>query len=189
MSTRLRIGAPVLFAFMLALVACTSAVEPAVESSTTTSTLPPTTTTQTTAPPEVVTSIEFVFGSELTSTGEVTISNVRYSLAFECYAAGAGDVLALGVGEGPDGQITQAIVQAFFGQPYVALFVGENVYELAIDRAADLFVQGDAIRGGALRFVRATEGAGVGVDPGLGSVAVECDGFAPGLPDGYVTLE
>ena len=96
--------------------------------------------------------------------------------------------MALGVGEDPNGDsITQAIVQAFLGQTYVAVLVGETqVVELAIDQPAELFVQSNMIRGSALRFVDAAGSAGVGEDLGLGAVTVSCQGFAPGLPDEYV---
>jgi len=46
-------------------------------------------------------------------------------------------------------------------------------------------VQSDTIRGSALRFVNAAESPGVGESLGLGSVNVECESFAPGLPEGY----
>ena len=127
-----------------------------------------TTSTTTTVPPttsiRVITSIERVPASELTSVGRIEFGEHDFGFAFECYAAGAGDVLALGVGEGPDGRTTQAIVQAFLGQPYVAVLVGaDEVYELAINREADLFVQGADILGSALRFVEAGERAGEGL--------------------------
>ncbi|MFT7475821.1 MAG: hypothetical protein ACI81L_002763 [Verrucomicrobiales bacterium] len=169
--------------------ACTSAVS---ESAPTTA---PTTTVATTTPPttppttqlEVVTTIRRVPSPELASPGHITIGGVQYDFAFECWAAGAGDILALGVGDEPGTrEPTQAIVQAFFGQTYVSVVIdGDRVLELAIDEPADLFVQSDTIRGGALRFVDAAGSAGVGESMGLGTVTVECNGFAPGLPDGY----
>lgn len=153
-------------------------------------TIAETTTVAPTTSIRVVTSIERVPSSELTSAGEISVGDLTFSFSFECYAAGAGDVLAMGVGENVDGRSTQAIVQAFLGQPYVAVFVGaDTVYELAIEREADLFVQGSDIRGSALRFVEPTESAGVGEEAGLGSVTVTCDGFAPGLPEGYVLAD
>ena len=95
--------------------------------------------------------------------------------------------MALGVGTDPGtGDETQAIVQAFLGQAYVAvLFGSDRVQELAVDEPAELFVQGDAIRGSALRFVDSAGSPGVGQELGLGTVAVDCNGFAPGLPEGY----
>lgn len=169
-----------------ALSAACSSGEPdvAVETTTTSSS---TTTIPTTTSIRVVTSIERVPASELTSVGRIAFGDQEFDFAFECYAAGAGDVLALGVGENADGQTTQAIVQAFLGQPYVAVFVGvDQVYELAINREADLFVQGADILGSALRFVEADGDAGVGTEAGLGTVTVNCNGFFPGLPEGYV---
>lgn len=172
----------------LLLAACSSAAPAAAESTTSTST----TVATTVAAPvesdvEVSTTIERVVSSELVSAGNVTIGETTYSFSFECWAAGAGDILALGVGEHPESsEETQVIVQAFFGQPYVSVFVGESeVLELAIDKPAELFVQSDTIRGSALRFVSASDSAGVGDLLGLGSVTVECESFAPGLPEGY----
>ena len=169
----------------LLLAACSSA-DTAAPDTTVGSTVPPST-----APPttqlEVVTTIRRVPSDELASVGHVTVGSVQYDFAFECWAAGAGDILALGVGEDPESnEPTQAIVQAFFGQAYVSVLIGDSrVVELAIDQPADLFVQSDTIRGSALRFVDAEGAAGVGESLGLGTVTVECEGFAPGLPDGY----
>ena len=136
---------------------------------------------------EVVTTIQLVPAQELTSEGTITIGAIDYGFAFECYAAGAGDILALGIGSDPEtGEETQAIVQAFLGQAYVAVLQGsDRVQELAVDQPAELFVQGEAIRGSALRFVDSAGTPGVGEELGLGAVSVDCNGFAPGLPEGY----
>jgi len=136
---------------------------------------------------EVGTTIQRVPAEELASEGNITIGSEDYGFAFECYAAGAGDILALGIGADPqNGEETQAIVQAFFGQTYVAVLIGDDrVKELAVDAPAELFVQGNAIRGAALRFVDATGSPGVGESLGLGTVSVDCQGFAPGIPEGY----
>ena len=93
-------------------------------------------------------------------------------------AAGAGDLLALGVGDEPGtNEPTQAIVQAFFGQTYVSVLIGDDrVLELAIDEPADLFVQSDTIRGSALRFVEAVGSAGVGESISVPSHAERIDG-------------
>lgn len=176
--------------FALVLAACSSSgsdadalAEPISSTTTTTTTVPVTTTTGL----EVVTTIRRVPSSELVSAGHVTVGSVQYDFAFECWAAGAGDILALGVGENPAGdEPTQAIVQAFLGNEYVSILIGDDeVIELAIEHPAELFVQSDTIRGSALRFVAAQGSAGVGDALGLGSVTVECDSFALGLPDGY----
>jgi len=146
------------------------------------------TSTSTTVEFEVVTTIRRIPAPELASDGHITIGPTRYDFAFECYAAGAGDILALGIGEDSlTGTQTQAIVQAFLGQAYVAVLISDaQVLELAIDQPAELFVQSDLIRGSALRFVDASGSAGVGEDLGLGTVTVSCEGFAPGLPDEYI---
>lgn len=176
-------------ALLMGLAACTSGETDASleEVVTTTTSSAPESTAVPTTEAEVATTIQRVPSSELVSVGHVTIGSTQYDFAFECWAAGAGDILALGVGEDPDSdEPTQVIVQAFFGQPYVSVLVGEDrILELAIDKPADLFVQSDTIRGSALRFVDAEGSAGVGESVGLGSVTVECDSFAPGLPEGY----
>ena len=156
-------------------VAGETTVAPAVESSSSTAEI------------EVVTTVQLVPAQELTSEGTITIGAIDYGFAFECYAAGAGDILALGIGSDPEtGEETQAIVQAFLGQAYVAVLQGsDRVQELAVDQPAELFVQGEAIRGSALRFVDSAGTPGVGEELGLGAVSVDCNGFAPGLPEGY----
>lgn len=156
-------------------VAGETTVAPAVESSSSTTEI------------EVVTTVQLVPAQELTSEGTITIGAIDYGFAFECYAAGAGDILALGIGSDPEtGEETQAIVQAFLGQAYVAVLQGsDRVQELAVDQPAELFVQGEAIRGSALRFVDSAGIPGVGEELGLGAVSVDCNGFAPGLPKGY----
>lgn len=152
-----------------------------VTSSTTTSTVPEVAEQATDVEPQEV------LAAELRSPGSITIDGVTHEFAFECYAAGVGDVLALGLGTGNTDSGTQAIVQAFFGMPYVAIqFADGGVQELAVDRPAELFLQGSDIRGSALRFVNASESAGVGDALGLGAVNVACEGFAPGLPEGWV---
>ena len=182
----MRIPPYLLAAFGLLLAACSSATSDAAPDTTVATTAAPTTAPTTTAL-DVVTTIRRVPSPELASVGHVTVGSVQYDFAFECWAAGAGDILALGVGNDPQSDAqTQAIVQAFFGQAYVSVLVGDDrVIELAIDQPADLFVQADTIRGSALRFVDAQGAAGVGESLGLGTVTVECDGFAPGLPEGY----
>ncbi len=174
-------------ALLLGLAACTSGESDAAVETTTTTTESPETSQAPTTTVEVATTIERVPSSELVSAGHVTIGSTQYDFAFECWAAGAGDILALGVGQDPESsEETQVIVQAFFGQPYVSVLVGnDRILELAIDKPADLFVQSDTIRGSALRFVDAEGAAGVGESLGLGSVNVECESFAPGLPEGY----
>lgn len=168
--------------------ACSSATEVVTPVSITTTTAVPETTTTTTTILDVVTTIRQVPADELTSSGNVTVDDVQYDFAFECFAAGAGDVLALGVGEDPETrESTQAIVQMFFGQPFVSvLFDDGRILELAIDAPAELFLQDGVLRGSALRFVDAGEVAGLGEPLGLGTVTVECESFAPGLPDEYV---
>lgn len=174
-------------ATVLAACSSTTEVDEAAVAATSTSVAPATTTAVTTTAVEVSTTILNVPSPDLTSPGVITIGVEEYPFAFECYAAGAGDILALGIGTDPNtnGEV-QAVVQAFLGQAYVAIINGDaGVRELAVDQPADLFVQGDAIRGSALRFVDVGASPGIGEELGLGTVTVDCQGFAPGLPEGY----
>jgi hypothetical protein len=175
-----------LAAALLGLASCSSSGDDASIESTTTSSSSTTTSTTTTTEPGPSTVLT-VPAPHLTSPGAIDIGGTSYDFVFECYAAGAGDVLALGVGTDPvTGESTEAVVQAFLGLPYVAIVVdGGAVFELAVDRQAELFIQQGVIHGSALRFVAAQSEAGVGTELGLGSVSVECDDFATGLPDGY----
>ena len=193
MKQALRFGLFVIGA-LLFLTACSSAddAEDATAAQPSTSAAPsvaadePASTTTSTTLLDVVTTIRRVPAAELTSEGTITVGSAEFDFAFECYAAGAGDILALGVGEDPESDApTQAIVQAFFGRPYVAVFIGDEVHELSVEEPAELFVQGDDIRGSALRFVNVADQPGVGEELGLGTVTVGCESFAPGLPDGY----
>lgn len=180
-------------ALTLALLAasCSSSSSASNDTTTSSTDAPPATTTTTTTLPETTTTeveVERIPAPELRSPGTIAVGPLVMDFSFECYAAGAGDVLAVGVGTFPDSDITtQAVVQAFFGHPYVAVVVDDDtVFELAIDRQAELFVQDGTIRGSALRFVNATIGLGEGDELGLGSVVVSCDSYAPGLPEDYV---
>lgn len=161
----------------------TSTTSPvAVASSTSSSTAPSTSTTTV----RTITEVEFVPAPELASPGSITIDNTVFEFAFECYSEGAGDVLAIGVGT-RDGKATtsQAIVQAFVGAPYVAVVDRDVVYELAIDRPAELFVQNSVVQGSALRFVEVEDVPGEGRPAGLGAVTINCQGFAFGYPEGF----
>ena len=187
MST-LRLSVAGLAALAALLVGCSSEPDELAEAAPTTTVAPASSTSTTPSTVfEVVTTIQRVPAGELTSAGTISIGSVEHDFAFECYAAGAGDILALGVStDAATGTETQAIVQAFLGQTYVAVLQSDGaVQELAVDAPAELFVQGDAIVGSALRFVDRADTPGVGQDLGLGSVDVTCNGFAPGLPAGY----
>ena len=190
LSDRMRIP-PTLCAAIVVMAVSAGACSSSSEGATPSTTAAPSTSStssSTTTELEVVTTIRAVPAPELASEGHITIGSSRFDFAFECYAAGAGDILALGIGtDSATGTRTQAIVQAFLGQAYVAALIGDTrVLELAIDEPAELFVQSNTIRGSALRFVDASGSAGVGQDMGLGTVTVSCQGFAPGLPDEYI---
>ena len=175
-------------ATLIVLAGCTSTGESSSDSTSTSTTIATTTTSTTTAAvTSTVTVVETVPDPSLSSEGHVRVGAVDYEFAFECFEAGAGDVLAVGVGAHPEtGETVEAVVQAFFGQPYVGvLFANGDLIELDVDRQAELFVQDSRIRGTALRFVQTGTNAGDGEELGLGSVLVACADFAFGLPEGY----
>jgi len=121
--------------------------------------------------------------------GTVIIGDTTYEFAMTCYAPGTGAVVAVGTGSDPaTGRTTRALVQAFFGDPYVGVTVGDSgtVYEPSLDEPIDLYFQGDVVRGGAIRFVKDLDlQARAGTPAGLGSVTVTCRGYRSGLPPGY----
>jgi len=97
--------------------ACSSTAADAAPETTTTASTTSTSEAPTTTQLDVVTTVTRVPAPELSSEGHITVGSTQYDFAFECYHAGAGDILALGVGDDPNsGDATQAIVQAFLGQ-------------------------------------------------------------------------
>lgn len=139
------------------------------------STEAPSSTTATTEPPPPL------------SEGTVRIGDDVYELSFTCYAAGAGEVLAIGVGTKPDsGEQVEAYIQAFLGSPYVGLRIGSgegSLIESAFDRPLDLYLQDDQIRGSAIRFVRGLDlDSGSGEQVGIGQIEISCLHYEEDLP-------
>jgi hypothetical protein len=124
-----------------------------------------------------------------TPNGKIVIGETTYEFVMTCYAPGTGAVVAVGNGTDPaSGRVTRALVQAFFGDPYVGVTVGNNetVYEPSLDETIDLYYQQDVVRGGAIQFVKNLDlQAHTGEAAGLGSVTVSCPTYRPGLPPGY----
>ena len=119
-----------------------------------------------------------------TSSGVVTIGDRRHELDVTCVAPGAGEVLALGIGESDDGERVEAYVQAFVGEPYVGIEVGDTLYEAAFDGTLELFLQDDRIRASAIRFVTDLDlETGEGTFEGVGSVEIECLAYDEELPE------
>lgn len=110
-----------------------------------------------------------------------------YDLTVTCYAPGAGEVLAIGVGTAPDtGEPVEAYVQAYLGAPYVGLRVGSgegSLIESSFDGSLDLYLQDDRIRASAIRFVRGLDlETGEGEPAGVGQIEIECRHYEDDLP-------
>lgn len=166
-----------LLAAMSLLVACSNErrAEPeVVPTPTTDTTAASTTTPSTTQPPP-------------RSTGMIRVGDTVYDLIVRCYAAGAGEVLAIGVGTAPDtGEPVEAYVQAYLGSPYVGLRVGtgeDALMESSLEGSLDLYLQDDRIRASAIRFVRGLDLAtGAGEPVGVGQIEIECRHYEDELP-------
>ena len=119
------------------------------------------------------------------STGTLTIADVTYELAVNCYAPGAGEVLAIGLGTDPDsGGLVEAYVQAFVGSPYVGVRVGDGpLIESTFEGPLDLYLQDDVIRASAIRFVRDLDlESGSGTSVGFGAVEILCEYYDEEIP-------
>lgn len=152
----------------LGVVGCSTAETAEPDSSTTTST----TDAPTITAPAVI------------SSGTVTVGDDSYDLAVTCIAPGAGEVLAVGIGETADGEPVKAYVQAFVGSPYIGLEVGATLLESSFTGSLDLYLQDDQIRASAIRFVTDLDLAtGEGEFVGVGTVDITCDAYDDELPD------
>lgn len=142
----------------------------------------PATTTE--PPPSVASDAEVTTTIPPISSGVVIIGERRHELDVTCVAPGAGEVLALGIGESDDGERVEAYVQAFVGEPYVGIEVGDTLYEAAFDGTLELFLQDDRIRASAIRFVTDLDlETGAGTFEGVGSVEIECLAYDEELPE------
>ncbi len=122
------------------------------------------------------------------STAVVEIGELRYDFDVICYEAGAGELIAAGMGITADGAAVELLVEASVSQPYIGLHVqpGGPIIESALDQPLNLVVQDDHIRGGAIFFIQNVDLAtGVGTDAGVGDVDVTCTSYERGAPAGY----
>ena len=120
--------------------------------------------------------------------GWIQVGGLTLDLAFTCFAPGAGDVVAVGVGEHPvSGEEVKALVQGFLGRPYVGVMVGDQVmFEAALDDPLDVYLHDDKITAGAVRWQKGLDlESGQGESSGFGAIFVDCPGYESGLPDGY----
>lgn len=124
----------------------------------------------------------------LLTNGWVQVGDRSFDLEFVCYSAGAGDVVAVGVGKHPEsGQRIDALVQGFLGQPYVGLTIGESVrYEASLESPLQIFLHDGTISAGAIEWVRGLDlDSGTAERIGYGAVFVSCGEYVLGLPQGY----
>ena len=86
-------------------------------------------------------------GDPVPDNGWIQVGGLTLDLAFTCFAPGAGDVVAVGVGEHPvSGLEVKALVQGFLGRPYVGVMVGgEVMFEAALDDPLDVYVHDNKI--------------------------------------------
>ena len=127
-------------------------------------------------------------GDPVPDNGWIQVGGLTLDLAFTCFAPGAGDVVAVGVGEHPvSGLEVKALVQGFLGRPYVGVMVGgEVMFEAALDDPLDVYVHDNKITAGAIRWQEGLDlESGQGELAGFGAVFVDCPGYESGLPDGY----
>jgi len=140
----------------------------------------PETPTSTTGPSLVV--------DPVPDNGWIQVGGLTLDLAFTCFAPGAGDVVAVGVGVHPvSGLDVKALVQGFLGRPYVGVIVGgEVMFEAALDDPLEVYVHDNKITAGAVRWQEGLDlESGRGEPAGFGAVFVDCSGYESGLPDGY----
>jgi len=120
--------------------------------------------------------------------GWIQVGGLTLDLAFTCFAPGAGDVVAVGVGVHPvSGLDVKALVQGFLGRPYVGVMVGgEVMFEAALDDPLEVYVLDNKITAGAVRWQEGLDlESGQGEPAGFGAVFVDCPGYESDLPDGY----
>ncbi len=128
------------------------------------------------------------------SVGLLTVGDSQYSLVFDCYAPGAGEILAIGVGTDPltDTRV-EAYVQAFLGTPYFGVeieAVGEEpvLYEAALEGILEFSFADDVLRVDDVALVTELDlDTLTGIPAGLGSVVVECREYLDELPADFVT--
>ncbi|MFQ5557351.1 MAG: hypothetical protein ACE5GB_07580 [Acidimicrobiales bacterium] len=114
------------------------------------------------------------------------IGDVVYELDVVCYAPGAGEVLAIGAGLTAAGDQVEAYVQAYVGEPYVGVRIGDgpgSLVEASLGRSLDFYIQDDVIRVSAIRFVRGLDlESGEGESVGFGELEIRCNGYEADPP-------
>lgn len=120
--------------------------------------------------------------------GWVQVGGLTIDMAFTCFAPGAGDVVAVGVGEHPmSGDAVKALVQGFLGRPYIGVMIGEEVVlEAALEDPLEVYLHNDKITAGSIRWQENLDlKSGQGEPAGFGALFVDCPNYESGLPDNY----
>ncbi len=122
------------------------------------------------------------------SVGLVRVGPAAYDLVFTCVDGGAGEILAAGVGRDVNNKPVHAFVQAYVGEPYVGLEVGEEgeevLFEPRLGVLLDFTFEHDIIRFDNVDFVTELNiETGEYTPAGIGSVVVECRSYETKIPD------
>ena len=119
------------------------------------------------------------------AVGVVEVDDELYRLVVDCYALGAGEVVALGAGEAAEsGEMVEMYLQAFLGAPYIGIRLADGTrLEPSLDSPLALYVQDDAIRASSIQFVKDLElETGEGTEVGWGRIEIICPRYSDELP-------
>lgn len=122
------------------------------------------------------------------SVGLVRVGPAAYDLVFTCVDGGAGEILAAGAGRDVNNKPVHAFVQAYIGEPYIGLEVGEEgeevLFEPRLGVLLDFTFEHDIIRFDNVDFVTELDfETGEYTPAGIGSVVVECRSYETEVPD------
>ena len=137
---------------------------------------------QETSPASVATTIPH-------SVGLIRVGPSAYDLVFTCVDGGAGEILAVGVGRDVNNKPVHAFVQAFVGEPYIGVEVGEPgevvLFEPRLGVLLNFTFDHDIVRFDNVDFVTDLNvETGEFTPAGIGSVVVECRSYETELPAG-----
>ncbi len=120
-------------------------------------------------------------------SGLIRIGPAAYELDFSCVDRGAGEILAVGAGTDVNNRRVHAFVQAFVGEPYVGIEVGEGdervLFEPRLDVPLLFTFHQDILRFENVDFVTNLDVENSTYTPaGMGSVVINCVSFETVLP-------
>lgn len=121
------------------------------------------------------------------SSAVVRIGPARYDLSALCAAPGAGEVQVALSGTDVNGRVVAGYVQAFLGEPYIGMQVGEGdravLFESRLDESLTFEFANDILTFPEVHFVSGLDLDTAEFTPaGVGSVAVECAEYERELP-------